>query len=364
MSWLDRFSTDRNDGSTQVRAGSRRVRDLIAQARFREALAEIEASGGPDAAGWAAEVSQRAAVHWLREAENACHQGEREQMNAALAEAARYYRDDLGPVFREARRRIRSRILELTSAPHWVALLHAATDQRAVHFSTPSLPAPSSYAAFANERLVALVARKLGETALATDALERIDAKRLEAARDLLKKAYPDSLAARIDEVSGEFVRAALHVASGRPDLAVLPLLELPVTQPLVCLERARVAYALGYPGTAMLALSDFRTNHGGHETVRRLHTGVFMAQMAVQCGDAERAVEILETVPLEDVGRRPVLLYAQLLGAVGRVEDGRNVLEGWLATHPDDEEARALAAELDDPSVRTGSGLMESPQE
>jgi len=331
------------------------VRDLIADHRYREALVHIDSAGGPEAPAWAAEVSQRAAVHWLRQAENACHRGDRSQMNSALAEAARYYRDDLGPVFREARRRIRSRILELTVAGHWVVLLHASADQRAVHFASPSSQPPPAYAAFINDRLVARAARRLELDALDTETLDRADTAALEAARGVLRKVYPDSLHPDVDKAPGELVRAVLQVALGRPDLAVLPLLELPSTQPLVCLERARVAYTLGFPGTAMLALADFRTNHGRHETIRRLHTGVFMAQMATHCGDVERAVQILEEVPLHQTGRRPLLLYAQLLGTVGRADEARGVLAQWLSEHPDDEEARTALQGTD-------AQLMETP--
>ncbi|MEZ4317869.1 MAG: hypothetical protein R3F61_10205 [Myxococcota bacterium] len=372
MSWLDRFSThvssDRTsggDGVLPVRARSRKVSELIAKSRFRDALVEIGEHGGSDAAAWAAEVSQQAAVHWLRQAELACSEGDREQMNAALAEAARYYRDELGPVFREARRRIRSRILEVTIAGHWVALLHAAADQRAAHFASElAVPTPPTYAAFLNERVVELAAHRVGVDALTTDVLERMEARTLEVARTVVRRFYPDSLHRHVDDAPGELVRAMLHVASGRPDLAALPLLELPVTQPLVCLERARVAYALGFPSTAMLALADFKTNHGSHETIRRLHTGVFMAQMAVQCGDLERAVEILETVPLAAVGRRPVLLYAQLLGMIGRAADGRDSLSEWLRDHPDDTEAEQLASALaEGPAApRPGDALTEGP--
>ncbi len=336
---------------------SRRVRSLVTEHRYREALEILGQSDDEDAGQWSTEISHRAAVHWLSEAELACNRDDRKAMNAALAEAARYYRDDLGPVFREARRRIRARILELTIATHWVVLLHAASDQRAAHFTgaAASVP-PASWKAFENRRLLKSAARRMGLETLDATALDRLDAKTLDKARKSVRKAYPDALHAYVDQCAPEFLRAALHVASCRPDLAVLPLLELPTTEPLVCLERARVAFSLGFPGTAMLALSDFRTNHGEHLAVRRLHTGVFMAQMAVQCGDLERAVEILDELPLGEVGRRPVLLFAELLAETGELTRAHGVLGGWLSEHPDDDEARERLAALPDPAPGAAS--------
>ena len=320
---------------------SRRIRALVQEHRYRDALELLAQSDDEQAEEWASEISEFAAVHWLRQAEAACHRDDRKGMNAALAEAARYYRDDLGPVFREARRRIRARILEITIAAHWVVLLHAASDQRAAHFTGVETPTPpASWSAFENRRLVKSAARRMGLDTLDAVTLDRLDAKTLDKARRSIRKAYPEALHDAVERSEPEFLRAALHVALGRPDLAVLPLLELSTTEPLVCLERARVSFSLGFPGTAMLALSDFRNNHGDHLAVRRLHTGVFMAQMAVQCGDMERAVEILEELPLHEVGRRPVLLFAELLAETGQLPRACGVLEDWTREHPEDDEA------------------------
>lgn len=350
MSWLDRFSTDR-----------RRVEGLLEQADFRTALSSVQEQTGPEAAAYAEEIGRRAAHHWLRQAEDACQRGERKKMNAALAEAARYYRDDLGPMFREARRRIRVRILELTTAPHWLVLLHGSVDQRAAYFGEGADP-PPRYRAFANPKLLTGIGARLRGTPT-TAWLERLDENKLDQVRDLIVPAYPATLADPIDSASPDFLRGMLHTAAGRPDLAVLPLLEETGQRALVGLELARVSYALGFPGAAMQALSQFTSNHGGHAVVRRLHTGVFMAQMALQSGDPRQAVEILESIPLHEVGRRPVLLYARLLARIGQTMRSRAVLSDWLAENPDDDEASALLAGIDDPSLHPDEPLIASPE-
>lgn len=352
MSWLDRFSgrtAGLPDGDVRL---TRKVAGLLDQHRYREAAAELEGTDTPVPTAMHERIARAASEHWLGEAEGACTAGDRDRMNAALAEAARWYSDDLGPLFRDTRRRIRQHTLELTSAGHWVALLRAAADQRN-HARTR---VPEGWRAFANPRLLEDCAGLLGGTD--PEALERADRVALEACREALVATYPEPLHADVRAARPDLVRAALLVAACRPDLAVLPLLELPDSDALVCLERGRVAFALGFPATALLALGDFAANHGQHLTVRRLNTGVFMAQMAVACGDEAHAVEILAGLPLESVGRRPVLLYARLLARVGRGDDGADVLDAWLVGHPDDDEAVALRQDLAGPDP-TEDGLI-----
>jgi hypothetical protein len=355
MSWLDRLNGRTSDDDAKA-PWARRVAALVQQRRFREAAAELDASATPVPAEVHDRVARAASEHWLADAELACQEGDRARMNMALAEAARWYRDAFGPLFRDTRRRIRQHTLELTAAGHWVALLHAASDSR----SRSDGRVPESWRAFANARLIEDAA--FGDHDV-VEAIERLDHVALERVRPRLTRHYPDALRARIEAAPAELVRAALLVAACRPDLAVVPLLEVPDTDPVVCLERARVAWALGFPNTALLALGDFAAHQGAHLTVRRLNTGVFMAQMAVACGDEARAVEILEGIDVLAAGRRPVLLHARLLARVGREHDGARVLDDWLVAHPDDHEARALLEDLAGPDPTEDGLLEEAPR-
>lgn len=320
MPWTDRFSPQR-----------RKIEQLLGAHRYDEVLDLLKTDEADEEALLG--IKRQAVLHWLGEADRACRAGDRDQMNAAMARAARYHHPELRPAFLETRRRIKDHTLSLTVAPHWVELLQAATEQR-TRLHEPDAAPPPGFATFANPALC---------QGLDADGITQLTPAQLEALRPRLRTAYPTSLQARVDTATPDFVRAALWIAAGRPDLAVPTLLELPDSAPLVCLERARSAYALGKLATSMLALGDFAMHHGSHETIRRLNTGVFMAQMAEMIGDPARAVEILERVPIEQVGRRPVLLLARLYGRTGDPERGRALLDRWLEDHTDDEEARVL---------------------
>lgn len=326
MSWLDRFNTQ-----------ERRLQTLLDANRYREAMLVVAEPETPNPEEAELAIAKRAATHWLAEADRACRAGDRERMNSSMAEAARYHREELRTAFLETRRRIRDHTLSLTVASHWDELLKLAANERN-RLHDPDEAPPPAFATFAIQSLTA---------GLEAEEIAAMKADALEERRVSVRKTYPGTLWARVDQADREFLRAALLVAAGRPDLAVPLLLELSDADPLVCLERGRTAYALGQVSTAMLALGDFAMLHGSHETVRRLNTGVFMAQMAEMVGDARRAVEILERVPLAQVGRRPVLLLARLYGEIDRSERGRSLLLEWLRDHPDDVEASVLLGAL-----------------
>lgn len=313
-------------------------RRLLEQDAFREARALLDGREDPKACVLRDEIDTRAALHWLEQAESAATHGARDRMNACLAEAARFHGPTNAQLFRETRRRLRQIALELTIAPHWAQLLRAAAHQRAAYFGRHGQPPPVSYRTFANDRLMAA----LGEDVLDLEVLDD-----LGPVGPTVAMAYPAELRDRLDELPAAFLRSAVRIAGGRPDLAALDLLELPDAHPLVCLDRARVAYALGLPETAMLALADFVRSHGSHVVLKRLHTGVFMAQLAEANGSPERAADLLASLPLDGIGRRPVLHLARLWKNLGRPRDAREVLIAWLHAHPNDDLARGMLQDL-----------------
>ncbi|MCA9570404.1 MAG: hypothetical protein KC656_21315 [Myxococcales bacterium] len=312
----------------RLQAAHRDLARLVAERDYRAAREWLEAHDHADAV---VTLDVHAASAWLWEAEEACRKGDRERMNACLTEAARFRRPENAARFREARRQIRQVTLELTSPFDWAEVLRVASYHRQQMLAGE--PAPPRYATFAHPRLI----EQVGLAGVDLDALEARD---LTTALDAVAAAYPEELAHRVRRLGVPFARCALWIAGGRPDLAVLDLLELPDADPLVCLERARVAYALGLSVPAALALTDFLMHHGRHVVVRRLHTGVFLAQLAHANGDDARAVDILQSLPRDGIGRRPVLLLAELLEGLGRQDEAAKVLRAWSDDHPSDDDA------------------------
>lgn len=317
-----------------LQSRNRSLARLLAEEDYRGAKSWLEAHGH---AVVVRALEDHAAAHWLYEAEVACRTGTRERMNACLAEAARFRTDENTGLFRETRRQLRQAALELTVAPHWAELLRVASYHRQLH--SRGDPLPARYRTFSHTRLL----ERLG---LLPDQLDRLEKHNLGPQAQQILQEYPRELRDAAQTLGQPFLRCAVWLAGGRPDLAVIDLIELPDTHPAVCLDRARVAHALGLDGTAALALSDLVLNHGRHVVVRRLHTGVFLAQLLHDAGNTERAVELLLGLPLHGIGRRPVFLLADLLLELERSAEAGEVLRTWFAEHPDDDEVqRRLAA-------------------
>jgi tetratricopeptide (TPR) repeat protein len=170
---------------------------------------------------------------------------------------------------------------------------------------------------------------------LTLDSLARADRFALRKARDLVAERYPEGLLPK-GGFSEAFVKGALCIALGRPDHAVLPLLEADDREPLVTFELARVAQALGHPDVAVLALEGFAARAGGHHRILRLHTGVFLAQMCLATGRTLQALELYEELPVALLGGRPALMFARLLLDHGREDDARRLLEEVAERQPD----------------------------
>ena len=187
-----------------------RVGRLLDEHRYREALQRID--DGPQQHEEIAAVQEAAVTYWLDQAEAACQRGDRRAMNGALAEAARFRNDATRHHFREVRYRIRRHVLTVTTASHWNELLDRADETRWLDEELPE-----GLGLFRNRSLaVGWTPRKL----------EVVEHERLEACRERLYEAYPDSLHDQVRDGHLEWVRAAMLTAAGRPDLATLPVLE------------------------------------------------------------------------------------------------------------------------------------------
>lgn len=310
----------------ELQSQNRALARLLAEHDYRSARAWITEHGH---AHVLPALDHHAAAHWLYEAETACRSGARDRMNGCLAEAARFRTPDNTGLFRETRRQLRQMTLELTTAPHWAELLRVASYQRQ-QLEAGKLPA--RYQTFSHPRLI----ESIGVDPLDLDRLEKVD---LLPHLPTIADDYPTELRSSVQQAGAPFLRCAVWLAGARPDLAVIDLIELPDSNPAVCLDRARVAHALGLTGTAALALSDLVLHHGRHVTVRRLHTGVFLAQLLNEAGNPERAADLLLQLRHDRVGRRPILLLADLLDGLDRRAEAREVLEEWASQHPGDHE-------------------------
>lgn len=330
MGWLGIFSRERR---TLFQA-----RSLLDSGQFDDALDLLRDLDDPDIASLRHQVRRAAATAFLREALAACEAGDGKRMRQRLARARRYHTPVLEPLFQATERRIREHQVRVTAPEHWLTLLDAARELEA-HLSVGDT---SRGELFRSRRLIRQAQPAFGAP-IHAEAVEGAGRDVLRAVQGAVRAEYPDELGERVPHLGEPFAQAVLFIALGRPDLAALPLLELPETEPLVSFERARVAHALGQSRLALTALQGFVTLVGGHRTIRRLNTGVFLAQMAEVVGEPERALAVLDELPVRIMGRRPVALYARLLLQVGRGSEARALLADHLERHPDHPEARAL---------------------
>ncbi len=345
MAWLDNLFS----------AEHRRVasaRELFAEDKYDEALELLQTLESPQAGELRKQIQVAAAKLWLDEALDATDAGDGNRLRRVMARAGRYHHDEIDEMYRETDRKIRERRIRLTAPEHWCEVLLAAVTQRNEYFRTPQALGVPKYRVFASRRLLLYAGTSWatdpeGEAeAPSTDDIEAASPEKLTMLIDAIQTMYPDDLAETVPSLGAPFVRAMLQVANGRPDLATLPLLELPESDPLVCFERARVAHILGYPRTALLALQNFRVLVGDHRTIRRLNTGVFAAQMAVSIGDEARALTVIRTVPIRFLGKRPLALYARLLMNAGELQKANDVLEDHISRGSDNEDALLLLDE------------------
>ncbi len=343
MTWLDGlFSTDRRSVS--------HARGLILESRYDEALTALGDLETEPAQLARDEAREAAARRYLAGALEACRAGNGDAMRQLIARAQRDRTDRLAPLFHDTERARRGTRIRHAIAEHWVALLDAADYQRDNHYHSAGRHIPR-YRVFASPRLVraahTLWHPEDGSYEISVAEVEAADRGRLLELSRLVTDQYPDDLAATLPDLGQEFVRAVLFVALARPDLAALPLVELPESDPMVCFERARIAHMLGQPDTALLALQGFVTLIGGHRTIRRLNSGVFMAQMAMALGDLGRAIQAMEAIPVRFLGKRPVALYARLLVDIGRLGDARDLLEDHLSRTSENHDAVAILYEV-----------------
>jgi hypothetical protein len=310
-----------------------RARALAAEGRTTEAMATLDDLESPATDALRQALRAAAVERWCEAAERSAARGEGHRARERLTRARRYATPALMPRVQAVDRRLRAAAVRATRAEHRARLLDRA-EQAAVD---------PAWASWTSPQLCADAAATLGLEALRPDHVDALGEPGARALRPALDARYPAALHAPWDL---PFTAGVLWLALGRPDRAALPLAESDDHQPLVCFELARTAHLLGLPDIARTALYGFVARAGGHHRVRRLHTGVFLAQMQLACGDATGALATLDAVPLRLIGGRPALVGARLLLDHGRAEQAAALLDQLLSTHPDLDGAAALRDE------------------
>jgi len=160
------------------------------------------------------------------------------------------------------------------------------------------------------------------------------DRMELEARLGLLIENYPEALRETLPQLGAAFTRAVLDLDDGRADKALQALMTLDDESALVNWERARAAHALGDPGAAARAVRRFADRAGGHFSMGRLHSGVFLAQLTTEAGDVSGALRTLRSVRQDDA-EAGGFLFAQLLHANGELAEAETVLTKMIKAHP-----------------------------
>ena len=318
---------------------------LAAAHRYDDALTELHDFESDRVAATREGLRAAAIDHFGAAAERAAGRSEGPRARARLDRARRYVTATLRPRLHRIEWRLRVQQLCHTRAEHLATLVAAAEAARAEIVA--GTPPPEAWSR-GGQSAIATAAALMGAEAITADDILYADDTSLRALRGAVMAAYPDDLAAAVPRLGHEFLRAVLLRQLHRPDLAALPMAECDDAEPLVCLEQARIAQLLGEPRVARTCLHGFAARAGGHRLVRRLHTGVFLAQLELTLGDEARALSVLEDVPVDLLGGRPALMYGRLLLDAGRAEEAQGLLSAIVARQPELEGAASLLAEAE----------------
>lgn len=323
-----------------------RARTHASDHHYDEALSELHAFDSDRVSATREALRAEAIDHFGASAVRAAERSEGPRARARLDRARRFVTASLRPRLHKVEWRLRVHQLERTRAEHLVELVRQGEAAR--HRLEGGEAPPDSWATLAQRQVLAAVAARWELAELTSDDVLYADAASLSRARPEVAASYPDGLAEAVPRLGLGFVRAVLLLALQRPDRAALPLAEADDAEPLVCFERARTAQLLGLPHVARTCLQGFVARAGGHHRIRRLHTGVFLAQLELAIGDASRALEVMKTVPVERLGGRPALMYGRLLLDAGNPEEAQVVLRQLVERQPELEGAEPLLAEAE----------------
>jgi tetratricopeptide (TPR) repeat protein len=292
-------------------ARARRALDADDPALARDELLGLE---GDEAASLRAEAHDRLVTMNLEAAVSWARAGDEERVRVHMGLAAEHHDTGRETDFRDTRRQIR----EIRQAQE-AELEEKRRAEEARLMQIDPL-------------------HQTGDGALAPlgldDEVAGPDAEEIRARLALVVENYPESLKGSVEELGGDFARAILDLEDGRPDLALQLLLHLPEEAALVRWERARAAHTLGDPKAAARELRAFANLAGGHHAIGQQHSGLLLARVLAESGDAHEALRVLRDLRT----RAPNLggfLFAQLLAATDQLPEADAVLRDLVKRHP-----------------------------
>ncbi|MEZ5397926.1 MAG: hypothetical protein R2724_34880 [Bryobacterales bacterium] len=172
------------------------------------------------------------------------------------------------------------------------------------------------------------------------------DRDEIEARLALMIEQYPEAMREGVRELGVPFARAVLALDDGKPDQALQLLLALPDDAPLVCWERARAAHALGDGAAAIAGLQAFAQYAGRHHPIGANHTGVYLAQLLAEAGDAKQGLRVMRDVRAREPGAGG-FVFAQLLMIDGAYPEAEKVLAKMIEQHPQEAALYTLLARV-----------------
>lgn len=322
LSWIFPTADDRVAGA----------RKLMAAKRWAEARLEVLELDHPDAAGLITACETELARMNLDEAVTWARAGDEGRMAQHLELAEQFHHGGLEERFRDARRAMREARAQRNEAQRVEREAEAA---RQMSVDPLGLSGGPNWL----------------DRPAPTDLLDPDDeeaAVRLA----LVVESYDPTLRASVGDLGPVFARAILDLEDGRPDLAVQGLLTLPDEAAVVRYERARAAYTLGDPASAVRELQAFASITHAHLDMGRYHTGIFLALCHAESGRPEEGLRVLRSLRASS----PKLggaLFAQLLEACGQLEEAERVLVDLIRSHPRDTGLYKLLAR-----VRVAGGM------
>jgi hypothetical protein len=156
------------------------------------------------------------------------------------------------------------------------------------------------------------------------------EAEMMQTRLTLVYENYPEELRRGMLSLGAAFSAAVIAMEDGELEAAAAALAGLPDDEPLVCYERARLAFHARRPSDAVAPLTAFVAKVGGHRAVGANHTAIMLTVAQLESGDITGAMETI-------VGARrsePDLgsgLYASLLERQDRLSEAEQVLRGVL---------------------------------
>ncbi len=290
-----------------------RARRLLAEGRAADARYDLLDNDAPGAKELLAEVQNTLARLNLEEAVVRCRADDDRGVAAHLALAEEFHSGGLEEAFRSTRRELR----ELRKSRREGDIRRKEEEQARLMSVDP----------------LGMSGGPSWLDPVAPGDLYDADRDEIEARLALLVENYPEDLRQNVGVLGAAFARAVLDLDEGRADLALQALVELPQDDPLVCWELSRAAHALGDPGAAARSLRHLGERLGGHRSFGSRHSGVTLAQLMAESGDVQGALRTLRSVRADapDVGGA---LFAQLLEAVGKLDDAERVLVALIKKH------------------------------